>query len=372
LESIEIFEEMGEINHRSYALTVLAGAYESKGEYKKAYENFKEYKALQDSVFNIEKAKEIANLTAQRENIENEKEISELKSQNQINELEIQRTYNLLIFLLILLILVIVVVFLIYKQNRIKNKLINSLYESEKQLNAAVSAKDNLFSIIGHDLKNPIGAMMLSNSLLIDRFDYIDNSMKRDLIEKNQKTVKHLLKLLEDLLTWARSQQGNIDFNPEKIEFDIMLDDIKSLLSESADKKNIEIKVETEEDIFAKADKMMLNTILRNLVSNSIKYTRNDGEIKIKAAKTDNKQILLSVEDNGLGMDESTRAKLFKGSKIVSSPGTNNEKGTGLGLMLCQEFVEKHDGKIWVESEKEKGSTFYFTIPGFYEGGKVN
>lgn len=365
LQSIKIFEEIGELNTRSKSLYFLANAYKNKEDYKNSDKYIREHLIIKDSVFNAEKSKEIARLNNERENLAREKEISELKSANEINEIKLSRVLNFVIFLIVTSILMMFLAFLIYQKNRTKNKLINSLYESEKQLNAAISDKDKLFSIIGHDLKNPIGAMMLSNSLLIDKFYEIDDSLKKDIIQKNQDSVMHLLKLLDDLLTWSRSQQGKIEFNPETIECDLMLNNIKILLSDMSSKKDISLNVNSEENLKAYADRMMLNTILRNLITNSIKFTQKGGEIYINAQKTDDNtnMIKFSIKDNGVGMDEATRNKLFQSTKTVSVVGTNNEKGTGLGLQLCKEFVETHKGKIWVESELGKGSTFYFTVP---------
>jgi signal transduction histidine kinase len=224
---------------------------------------------------------------------------------------------------------------------------------------------DSFNAAIGFFRSWPIIENSLSNSFLIESYEDIEESKKKEVLEKNQNNIDQLLKLLEDLLTWARSQQGSIEYNPEKIHFNKMLENIKLLLSENTSEKNITLEIKSEPNLEAYGDRMMVNTILRNLITNSIKYTKNGGNIIVKAQRSeeDEKMLEVSVEDNGIGIDESTRNKLFKANRKVSTRGTNNEKGTGLGLMLCKEFVAKHKGKIWVESELGKGSTFYFTIP---------
>jgi len=163
-------------------------------------------------------------------------------------------------------------------------------------------------------------------------------------------------------LEWSRSQTGRMKFNPENFEMVDLIVENKVLFDEIAAQKAITIKKVLPHDLVAFADKPMISTVLRNLISNAIKFTRQDGEIIISAEKRAN-EILVSVCDNGVGILTRRIDNLFRLDKSESTTGTAKEQGTGLGLILCKEFIEKHGGKIWVESEEGKGSTLYFTLP---------
>jgi signal transduction histidine kinase len=170
------------------------------------------------------------------------------------------------------------------------------------------------------------------------------------------------LRLLENLLDWANSQTGKILFNPIPIKLNELFNEEFNLLNDMATGKNIELKSSFPDNLTIIADKNMIKTILRNLISNAIKFTHKNGKVEVKAM-SDNEQVEISVSDNGIGMTKETMAKLFKIDANLSTRGTENEKGTGLGLFLCKEFIEKHGGKIWVESESGKGSIFKFILP---------
>jgi two-component system sensor histidine kinase/response regulator len=169
-------------------------------------------------------------------------------------------------------------------------------------------------------------------------------------------------KLLENLLEWAKSQQGNFSYNPETIELRELLEEECNLLSDTARRKNIELKCFSEVEISVYADRNMLRTVLRNLISNAVKFTHRNGTIEVRAF-ADNIKAEISVLDDGIGMTKETIKKLFRIDFNLSTRGTENEKGTGLGLFLCKEFVEKNGGTIWVESEPGKGSEFKFVLP---------
>lgn len=169
-------------------------------------------------------------------------------------------------------------------------------------------------------------------------------------------------RLLENLLQWANSQRGKISFNPMLINLRELSKEELGMLSELAMKKSIELKNSFDENLIVLADKNMIKTILRNLISNAIKFTPKNGKVEINAL-IDKKQVEISVSDNGIGMTEETMVKLFRLDGNLSNPGTENEMGTGLGLLLCKEFVEKHGGKIWAESEFGKGSIFKLILP---------
>ena len=170
------------------------------------------------------------------------------------------------------------------------------------------------------------------------------------------------LRLLENLLEWANSQRGKVSFNPGQIKLDELLDEEISILTDMAKEKNIALKSSVTSNLIVFADRNMIRTILRNLISNAIKFTHRDGQVDVKASSSNN-EVEVEVSDSGIGMTQEIISKLFRIDANLSTPGTENEKGTGLGLFLCKEFVEKHGGRIWVESEEGTGSVFRFVLP---------
>jgi len=239
-----------------------------------------------------------------------------------------------------------------------------ALKENEIKLRELNATKDKFFSIIAHDLKSPFNSMLGFAEILEQDFDEYDTAQKKKFINIIHKGLKDTFNLLENLLYWSRSQRGTIDFNAEKINLYLLIQKVSKLLKLSADKKSIKIIDEIPEHIIVKADKDMLSTIIRNVISNAIKFTPKGGQIIIKAQKSDKKNfVTISVQDSGIGIPDEIRSTLFRIDNNTSTKGTENETGTGLGLIICKEFVKKHNGEIWVESEVGKGSIFHFTIP---------
>lgn len=238
--------------------------------------------------------------------------------------------------------------------------------ELEIKLRESNNTKDKFFSIIAHDLKSSFNAMLGFSELLVSDFDKYGIEQQKRFMNILHTSIKNTFKLLENLLVWAQSQTRAIDFHPESENLYLIITEILDLMEPLAEKKSINLKNEILPDIFIYADKYMLSTILRNLISNAIKFTPKHGLVNIKANKTlinDKHYIKISIEDNGVGISEEVQTQLFNICKNISTKGTENEEGSGLGLVLCKGFVEKHEGKIWVESKLGKGSTFMVTIP---------
>jgi len=244
-----------------------------------------------------------------------------------------------------------------------KRKLVEiALKKSEIQLQELNTTKDKLFSIIAHDLRSPFNSILGFSNLLSD------NEVAGD-IEKTvqygsliNSTAKSTLGLLNNLLDWAKSQSGQIDFKPKKINYLSIIQEIIETSELAAITKNISLNHFQSDEIELFANENIVKTVLRNLISNAIKFTNLNGKIDIYAVKEDN-FITITVSDNGVGMNDETRNSLFNISSYITTKGTAGEKGSGLGLVLCKEFVEKLGGKIWVESELGKGSNFKFTLP---------
>jgi PAS domain S-box-containing protein len=236
------------------------------------------------------------------------------------------------------------------------------LKQNEKELKELNNTKDKFFSIIAHDLKGPFSSVIGFSQLLLKhvknkQFDKIENFTEIILQE-----AQSSMSLLTNLLDWSRSQTGQIKFNPQNFNITEIITHNINLVETLASKKKIRISFQKINDLIIYADENMLNTIIRNLLSNAIKFTDENGLITLKITTKQNKTII-SVSDTGVGMDSQKLKKLFKLDKDTSTHGTKNEKGTGLGLILCKEFVENHNGKIKVDSEIEKGTTFHIEIP---------
>ena len=222
--------------------------------------------------------------------------------------------------------------------------------------------KNKLFSIIAHDLRNPFIGMLYNSEILVDKIKKSENKdMVLQSIENVHLSAKNGFKLLENLLDWSRSQTDEIKCNPEVIYINEVMQECIISMQSLIKNKNIDLSYDNK-PIQVWVDKNMLSSIVRNLLSNAIKYTQTNGSVSIDAKSYDN-VLEVKVSDSGIGMAEELKSKLFGIEFIDTTPGTQDEKGTGLGLLLCKDFVKKNGGDIWVESELEKGSTFYFTIP---------
>ena len=243
-----------------------------------------------------------------------------------------------------------------------RKKAEEALKEREARLRELNSTKDKFFSIISHDLKSPFNAIIGFSKLLTEQVQKKDYKG----IERYAMIIQHssqrAMDLLLNLMEWSRSQTGRMEFNPELIEIVSLINEVAILLNHAAQQKSITIYTECPNKATVYADRVMIGTILRNLISNAVKFTNLGGTIVVSAEQKQD-EFWITVSDNGVGIQANVIERLFRIDKNYSTPGTQNEGGTGLGLILCKEFVEKHGGKIWVESEVGKGSKFYFTIP---------
>lgn len=239
-----------------------------------------------------------------------------------------------------------------------------ALKESEAKLKESNATKDKFFSIIAHDLKSPFNSMIGFSEVLNEKFDEYNIEKQKKFISIINQELQGTYKLLENLLYWSRSQRGTIDFKPERLNLYLLVNETNKLLVNLAQNKSINLINQIPENINVEADRDMLLSIIRNLISNAIKFTPKCGEISIKAKLTkDDKFVKILVIDSGVGISKETQSKLFDIGENTTTKGTENETGTGLGLILCKEFVERHGGEIWVESELKKGATFNFTLP---------
>jgi signal transduction histidine kinase/ligand-binding sensor domain-containing protein len=237
-----------------------------------------------------------------------------------------------------------------------------SVARKTAELNELNASKDKFFSIIAHDLKNPFNTIIGFSEMMKESVKLNDSSTFYEYSVMINTAAVQTLRLLENLLEWANSQRGKLIFTPVPLNLHELVKDEFTVSEEMAIGKNIELCNDVEESMMVVADKNMIRTILRNLITNAIKFTHRDGKVIVSAGLFE-RHIEISVADSGIGMSQETMSRLFRLDANLSTRGTENEKGTGLGLFLCKEFVEKHGGKIWAVSKKDNGSVFIFTLP---------
>ncbi len=231
-----------------------------------------------------------------------------------------------------------------------------------EQLRNLNSEKDKFFSIIAHDLKSPFNSIVGFSDLLVEKIDagaFKDAKRYATIILNSSERA---VELLSNLMDWSRSQTGRMEFTPEPVEMTSFISEIIQFYHSIATQKSIHIGQNFKSEINIFADKAMVGTVMRNLISNAIKFTNNGGKITVSAEEKQH-EVVISVKDNGVGISGDVASKLFRIDENITTRGTNNEKGTGLGLILCKEFIEKHGGRIWVESEPGQGSAFSFSLP---------
>jgi len=365
--------------------------------YRRAYDNQLKYLALRDSIYDAESARRVAELRFLHESKLKENELQLLRKSSQITELnyEKQRLFRNFLLLLIFLILITLVViyfrFLQYKktnallkkqkeeiaasnkklkelnlslfehQEKVEN-LNKKLKESERNLININKTKDKFFSIISHDLRNPLAGIISFSRILKRDFDMLSKEELLELASDLDTSVFRINNLLDNLLLWSRTQTGKISFKPEKLLLKEVITENFELFSPNARQKQIELVDKTESHLMVYGDTNMTDTILRNLISNALKYSHPGGKV-IVSAKEKNGFIEVSVADTGIGISEQDQNKLFRSDILHSTYGTKDEKGSGLGLLLCREFVQRQGGNLSIKSEINKGSVFSFTLP---------
>ena len=347
----------------------LSDAYEKQGNYKLALEYQILFQQYTDSLVQKEKYEQIISLEKQYETEKKENEIIQLQAKQELTDVQLRKNKQLKIlgFVTASLLLIFVFFVLIRYFDKIKlNELLEQknkkIEQSESELRVLNAAKNKFFSIIAHDLKNPFHTVMGYSYLLCKDYDRFTEEERRKFASDIHHSTNNIFRLLQNLLEWSRSQTGRLIYNPREIEFKRILENSVSVLHSLADQKNIVTKFDYKEDLILFADPQMIETVLRNLVNNAIKFTPEDGTIEITANQIDD-QISICVKDSGIGISEDEAQNLFRIDSTVKRKGTNNEDGSGLGLILCKEFVDKNNGTIWVNSSPGKGSSFFFTVP---------
>ncbi len=340
----------------------------------KAYQSLSN--EIKDSLFNDSILRRTSDLQLQYEAEKKQAEIEIFKKEGEIKAMQLRQTNQVKNFFIALSVLLVLLIFLfvyfISENRKINKQLKRGLTELEiknqeiliqkEQLSQLNQVKDRFFSIISHDLRNNLTTMKLY-------FDLVSNpayeaSSQQEFGKEVAASVQNTIDLLENLLVWASGQIKGVRVEPKKVNLYALAEENIGMLKTMAIQKNIALHNETEHDAFLYADANMVNLILRNLLSNALKFTKEGGEVSILSEEFETYH-QISVIDNGVGIEIQKLESLFTAHMNVSTQGTANEKGTGLGLMLCKDFTEKNGGKIWVESEAGKGSSFMLTFPKF-------
>jgi signal transduction histidine kinase len=335
----------------------LSKIYKRLNKNKEALYYFEKSSVLNDSIFSNENKTQIEFFKTQREiDLRDKKiEIQNLKINNEARKVYLLYTITAAVLILLGLF------FLLYLSKRKANL---QLSEKNKVILNINKQKDKFFSIIAHDLRGPFSGFLGITELLVEDIDNMDKGDIQFMATNMRSSAFSLNQLLDNLLEWSRMEQGLISFKPQKWNLLKTVNDCVIIQKDTIDKKNINIEVVIGENLEIYADKNILQSIIRNILSNAIKFTQRGGQIKIEG-KQDSNNTIVSITDSGIGMDSIMKEDIFQNDTKNNRKGTGNEPSTGLGLVLCKEFVEKHGGEIWVESEVNKGSTFYFNIPHF-------
>lgn len=347
---------------KSYEL--LSQSYKELGD----FENALMYKELSLAMTEF-----IQNEAHERELLETENRYVLGKRETRIDKLEAlradrereiaeQKRFRNFLFVLVGLILIIaLLLFYFYLAKRRSNRILQlaktKVQEQNLRLHQLNQTKDKFFSIIGHDLKGPLNSLTSFSHLLIEHTAHMTPEEIKSLARDLDKSLRNLFALLENLLAWSRSQTGNIDFTREPFDLTEVLVHNRDLLLSQASNKDITITLDVPEECHVSLHRDSVNTVIRNLIANAIKFTPRGGTVRAGIGVTEG-CVTVTVNDTGVGMEEAVIRKLFRIDSKHSTQGTANEKGTGLGLILCQEFVEKNGGKISVESVPDRGSTF--------------
>lgn len=365
-QNIELSQREGYNDELERSYKVLADLYRMQSNVSKAYEYQSKYVAIHDSLYNQRSSEQMALMQARFDTEIKEAKIELLTKDAKLKQEEINSQSVWMYFYIGCLSLLAILAFVLFYNNRIRKRVNvdlaaknNAIQHQAQQLSNLNVTKDKLFSIISHDLRSPLASLrglidlVISGDLGREEFMEVSKKLKSNLDSVNDD--------LDNLLLWAQSQLKGLQVNSEVLFIKPVLDDKIQLFRESAKGKGITIINELEEDLSVMADRNHFSLIMRNLLGNAIKFSRPGGFVIIRQ-KESGDYVEISVTDSGIGMGANDLKKLFRAETHFSHPGTNHEKGAGIGLLLTKEFVEKNGGAIWATSELGKGSTFTFTL----------
>jgi signal transduction histidine kinase len=348
----------------------LSGDYESALHYMKIYTSLKDSIRIQNSDNRYRQLQRI--FETEKQNLK----IDLLLRENRVQELLMIRQNHIKIFLVVLLSALVVFMAIIayrlgsvHRTSRLLKQKISELEITNKKLSESSlvleqlnATKNRFFSIIAHDLKNPFNALLGFSEMISTSFNDLEEHEIREYISIVRTSSRNLYKLLENLLKWSASQTKTMHYLPEKFDLVILIHSEINLIRLSASKKQIEILTDMSDELIIVSDKLLISSVIRNLLDNAVKFTHRGGKIKISARK-ENQKIYTAIEDTGIGISDQMKDKLFLLDDSTCRKGTEKEEGGGLGLILCKELIEKSNGEIGVESKEGIGSCFWFRLP---------
>ena len=341
----------------------LSKLYENTSDYKAALAYSKKFNTTKDSIYNVEQNRRIQKL---HEEYVLQKKDNEIRILQKDKEIANVITFAV-IFLVALLIFIAILIYNRYRAKIKSNKQLTELNEqlnsSNEQLNNINLTKDKIFTIIAHDLKNPLSGFKNITSVLVDYYNDMNESEIRESLETIKDASNNLMLLLENLLTWAKLQKNEIENYPEKFAINYLVKKYIDHYNPKAKQKNIDIVYNNGEEVYAYGDPNLISVVIKNLVSNAVKYSNNDSKVVVDIQNIDNKATF-TITDSGIGIEESKLNDIFEISSDKDSRyGTDGERGTGIGLILSKSFVGMNNGDIWIESEEGKGTTVSFNVP---------
>jgi signal transduction histidine kinase len=383
LRSMLLAQEIGSLTEERNTAALLAQIYEKRGRYKEAAKHYKIESELKDSLFSIQQSEAMAQIQSAYEVESKVKENEFLRKEQVISDQVITTQRWLLLFSGLFLLVVLVLLLIILRSNRkIKSVIqeltqkneeivaqketiqqkVSAVDEKNKELESINTIKNKLISVIAHDLKNPFNSITGYSELLVtDLSGYSNEEIVMFLGIIHDNAIKGNM-LLDNLLQWSRLQTRTIQFLPVVHNLYKLVNDELFFTQHKAKEKQVSINNEVPTDLEVFADSNMLKTVIRNLLSNALKFTPKGGSVTIHS-KAEAESVLVSVTDSGEGIEPHIKEKLFTGEAGVTTTSDSGEKGTGLGLMLCKDFVLKHKGEIWVESKPGEGASFFFRLP---------
>ena len=373
-ETIALSTKIGAKHILSDTYQTYSQYYKEAGNLEKAYSMLEKHIAMKDSILNETSSRNMIEMQSRYEIEKQTDQNALLRQKNQLQALRLEKERNFRkSFAVILILFVALMIALTWayitkrKTNRIMQEKNKHIQEQNKNLHTINTTKNKFISILAHDLKNPFHAMLALASLLHENFPDLNEVERKEYIADLHNTLINTYQLLENLLNWSKSQSGLIKWMPEEIDLEQIIEESVAILMAEAENKDISIQLHASQNRMVYADKNMLQTVIRNLLHNAIKFSFRQGVIEISNYEEED-YYTVTVKDSGIGIDEDNMERLFNIENKYKTRGTEGEESSGLGLLLCKEFVEKNGGEIKVQSTPGNGSTFYFTIPKAHSG----
>jgi signal transduction histidine kinase len=369
LQAEKLVATLGSKDLQATTYEYLSDYHAARKNYAAAYSYLDKSKQLNDSILNAETTEKVSQIQYRYEIAKREADNTQLAKQNLDKELELSKKNLMLYILTAIIVLIALLVILLVNQNRLKHKANeqletkNKLIESQKEelinLNAS---KDKFLSILAHDIRNPLSSIYSISDILVSDYDNLSEDQKLVFTRDINTLSSNLFEIINKLLAWSTSQSGMITYRPKPFLItDLCRQSLRNLQT-VAKQKDILLVFKTDEKLTVMADENMILSVLHNLINNAIKYSYTGSNIRVETKQMEG-NVQISVIDTGTGLSAESQEQLFQYDRNILSKGTAGESGTGLGLILCKDFVEKNGGSIMVDSQQGKGSTFMFTLP---------